>query len=288
MSQTETSQHPSGHEHGDKIHMPANTAWPFVLAFGLTMAFGGILLGKLISIVGLVLTLVSVIGWFRDVLPHESAEYIDVTVQPFEAITQRPAVERMKLPAMELPEHQLIPNTTLIAGLKGGIVGGIAMALVVLIFGQIVHGSIWYGVNLLGGIGILQTLHPTLAQIDAFHLGPLIVALIIHAAASVLMGLVYGAMLPMLPSRPILLGGLVAPVIWTVLLYALMGVLNPTMEAWISWPWFIASQIIYGLVAGWVVAHDENFKRTRKMPIAMRMGLEAPGLMHENHEGDSH
>lgn len=285
---SEIEKHPSGHAHGDTLHVPRNTAWPIVLAFGLTLAFGGILLGIWITILGLLLCLVSVIGWFHDVLPHESADYVKVDVQPFEVETTRPVVQRLEVALVDHEPGELLSKTTLIAGVKGGIFGGIAMAIVVLIFGQVAHGSVWYGINLLGGAGILQGSNVTAAHLDAFNGLQFIIALVIHAAASLVMGLVYGAMLPMLPSRPILLGGIVAPVVWSGLLYGSMGILNPAMEAHISWPWFIASQVAYGVVAGWSVAHDEHFKRTRKMPLAIRLGIEAPGLMHENNQGESH
>lgn len=285
---SEIEKHPSGHAHGDQLHIPRNTAWPTILAFGVTLAFAGILLGLWITILGLILTLISVIGWFRDVLPHESADYVSVNVQPFEVETTRPVVQRLEVALVEHEPGELVSKTTLIAGLKGGVFGGIAMAIVVLIFGQIAHGSVWYGVNLLGGAGILQGSNVTTAHLDAFMPLQFIIALVIHAAASLVMGLVYGALLPMLPSRPILLGSVLAPVLWSGLLYGSMGILNPAMEAHISWPWFIASQIAYGLAAGFSVAHDEHFKRTRKMPLAVRLGIEAPGLMHENNQGESH
>jgi hypothetical protein len=162
------------------------------------------------------------------------------------------------------------------------------MAIVVLIFGQITHASIWYGVNLLGGAGVANWIHPTEQQLVSFQWQWFLIALLIHAVSSVVMGLIYGSMLPMLPSRPILLGGIAAPLIWSGLLHSSMGLINPELASRISWPWFIASQLAYGLVAGWVVAHDENFKRTRKLPFAMRVGLEAPGLMHENEQGENH
>lgn len=285
---SEIAKHPSGHGHGDTVHMPANTAWPIVLAFGLTLSFGGILLGLWISILGLTLSLVSVIGWFRQVLPHEAAEHVAVNVEPFEVETTRKVVQRIELPLLEHGAGELIPRTTLMAGVKGGIVGGIAMALVVMVYGQITHGSVWYGVNLLGGAGVANWRNVTTAQIAAFHWEWLFIALLIHAVSSVLMGMVYGAMLPMLPSRPILLGGVAAPLVWSGLLYGAMGVLNPAMDARISWPWFVVSQLAYGLVAGWIVSRDENFKRMRKMPLAIRVGLEAPGLMHEENQGESH
>ena len=285
---SEIAKHPSGHARGESVHMPSNTAWPIVLALGCTLLLGGILLGLWITLLGAVLVLAGCIGWFREVLPHEHAEHMPVEVLPVEIETKRKVVQRFKLPGLEIKPGEIIPATPLIAGIKGGIAGGIAMVIPVLIYGQLAEGSIWYGVNLLGGAGVADWQNVTLAQIDTFHWEWLLIATLIHAVASVLVGLVYGAMLPMIPSRPILLAGVAAPLMWSGLLYVSMGLINPAMASHISWPWFVVSQIAYGLVAGWVVAHDENFKRTRKLPLAIRAGLEAPGLMHENHEGESH
>lgn len=285
---SEIEKHSTGHAHGDAVHVPANTAWPTVMAFGLTLAFAGILLGIWIAVLGLILCLVSAIGWFRQVLPHEAGEHVHVAVEPFVVETKTSAVERIELPLLEHKPGELVPHTTLVAGLKGGIFGGIAMAIVVLIFGQVAHGSVWYGINLLGGAGILQGSNLTTAHLDAFMPLQFIIALVIHAAASLVMGLVYGAMLPMIPSRPILLGCIAAPLIWSGLLYGAMGILNPAMGAHISWPWFIVSQIAYGLTAGFMVSRDERFQRLRKMPFIIRAGVEAPGLMHENHQGEGH
>lgn len=285
---SEIAKHPSGHSHGEHIHMPSNTAWPIVLAFGCTLLLGGILLGFIMTLLGAVLVLAGCIGWFREVLPQENAEYLSVEVQPVEIETERKVVQRFQLPGFELQPGEVIATSPLVAGLKGGIAGGIAMVVPVLIYGQITHGSIWYGVNLLGGAGVAHWTNVTTAQVEAFHWQWLLIALVIHAVASLMVGLVYGAMLPMLPSRPMIMGGIIAPLVWSGLLYASMGLINPMMESRISWPWFVVSQLAFGLVAGWVVSRDENFKRTRKMPLPIRLGVEAPGLMHENHQGETH
>ena len=60
---------------------------------------------------------------------------------------------------------------------------------------------------------------------------------------------VYGAMLPMFPRRPIVLGGLIAPPLWSGLLYTILGLLNPLLASHIDWYWFIASQVAFGVVA---------------------------------------
>ena len=70
---------------------------------------------------------------------------------------------------------------------------------------------------------------------------------------SILVGLLYGVMLPMFPHRPILLGGLIAPIMWSGLLYTTLGVINPLLDQRIDWKWFVASQMGFGIVAGLVV-----------------------------------
>ncbi len=46
---------------------------------------------------------------------------------------------------------------------------------------------------------------------------------------------VFGVTLPMFPRRPILLGGILAPLFWSGILYAEMGIINPTLQARIDW-----------------------------------------------------
>ena len=65
-----------------------------------------------------------------------------------------------------------------------------------------------------------------------------------------LVGLLYGAMLPMLPTRPIILGGIIGPLLWTGLLYHVLGFVNPLLDEKINWVWFAASQVAFGVVAG--------------------------------------
>src|SRR5580658_8752254 len=57
--------------HGDTIHLPAPTAWPIVLALGITLVMAGVVTNGGISILGGVLAVTACVGWFRQVLPHE-------------------------------------------------------------------------------------------------------------------------------------------------------------------------------------------------------------------------
>jgi hypothetical protein len=71
---------------------------------------------------------------------------------------------------------------------------------------------------------LVAGLYPSMAietarQIGIFHFNQFLVAVPIHLTISLLVGLLYGAMLPMLPRHPILLGGFLAPLLWSGLIY---------------------------------------------------------------------
>ncbi len=146
------------------------------------------------------------------------------------------------------------------------------------IYGIIRFHSIWYVVNLLGGAGVGSWVNPSVEEMRHFHLSAFITANIIQGAVTLLVGLLYGAMLPMWPKRPILLGGIIAPAIWTGLLYSVLGIVNPFLADRIDWWSFAASQVIFGLVAGYTVVKLGHLERLAQVPLAMRLGVETPGL----------
>jgi hypothetical protein len=90
----------------------------------------------------------------------------------------------------------------------------------------------------------------------------------------------------MLEPHPILLGGLIAPVLWSGLLYSIMGILNPVLENNIDWVWFMASQFAFGVVAGLVVMRQSRYPTHENLPFALRAGIEAPGLMWPRENGE--
>jgi hypothetical protein len=68
---------------GEEIHLPGPTALPFVCAIGLTMMVIGTTIGPdfIVSIVGLIIVLVTVVRWIRDTrrdieaLPEDHAQH---------------------------------------------------------------------------------------------------------------------------------------------------------------------------------------------------------------------
>jgi hypothetical protein len=124
-------------------------------------------------------------------------------------------------------------------------------------------------------------------QLLAFDGVGLVLAIFIHGIGSALVGLLYGVALPMFPRRPILLGGVMAPLFWSGILYAGLGIINPALQAAIHWGWFIASQFAFGLVAGFVVARHEPIATMQYLPFAVRAGFEGPGIGDDKTGGGS-
>src|ERR1700674_5778703 len=60
------------------VSLPAPTAWPIVLAFGITLIFAGLLTSASVTILGAILFVAGCVGWFQDVLPHEKEETVQV------------------------------------------------------------------------------------------------------------------------------------------------------------------------------------------------------------------
>jgi hypothetical protein len=56
------------------------------------------------------------------------------------------------------------------------------------------------------------------------------------------------------------------------------------MNQRIGWAWFVASQIVFGIVAGIVVAKQEQIRTRQPVPLTVRLGVEASGLARENRE----
>ena len=272
--------------HGETIHLPAPTAWPIVLAFGFTLVLAGVVTSGVISILGGVLAIAGCVGWFREVLPHEAHETVPVEEHEVTIASTRTHVTRIEV-SEEHRAHLPVETYPVLSGIKGGIAGGVAMILPAMLYGILSGHGIWYPVNLLGGAGVGHWTNPTMAEMEGFHPSAVLIATIIHAATSVLVGLLYGAMLPMLPRRPVLLGGIVAPLLWTGLLHSSLGVVNPVLDSHINWGWFVVSQVAFGVVAGLVVARQGKIRTDQSMPFVLRMGIEASG-MHRDEEGDRH
>jgi len=266
---------------GNVIQLPASTGWPLVAAFGFTLVFAGLLTHVFVSALGAVSLCVGLVGWFRQVLPEEVHESLAPVLE--EVVRPAPSPRVRHLEVGERGHRARLPLETYpySAGVRGGLVGGAAMAILAILYGIIGHGSIWYPVNLLAAAGSAHIAAMDYRQLLAFSPTGLVLGTIIHALTSALVGLLYGVTLPIFPRRPILLGGILAPLFWSGILHSALGIINPTLQARIDWAWFMASQFAFGLVAGLVVARHERISTMQHLSFAQRAGIEAPGIGNE-------
>ena len=272
------------------IELPAPTAWPMITALGITLLCAGLVTHVAVSVVGLILALRGAVGWFREDLPVERHELVrvralaeraqSVKVSPRTAAHLRAgeAGHRVRIPA------EIHPYSS---GVKGGVLGGVVMAIVACAYGLIAYGSVWYPINLLAAAALPSMAHADLAQLKAFDSMAFFVALISHGAISILVGLLFAVLLPMFPSRRAAFwGSLTSPLFWSALVWATLKLVNPALNARIDWTWFIASQVVFGLVAGYVVHHTKPVETMQTWPLAARAGIEVPGLLQEKTQSD--
>lgn len=262
-----------------EIESPAPTAWPFILAFGFTLLFSGLVTSVSVTVLGVVLAGAGCVGWFREVFPREHEVAVRVIPYDFRASTERRVVDRLPIVAEQVRAWLPVHTYPISAGVKGGLAGSVAMAILACAYGVLKAGSIWYPINLLAATAYTESLKLGPGQLYAFHADSFAIASGLHILVSVIVGLLYGAMLPMFARRPIVLGGLIAPALWSGLIYTILGLLNPVLASHIDWYWFVASQIGFGLVAGLVVVRQSRMLTRENLPFAVRAGVEAPGII---------
>jgi hypothetical protein len=268
---------PQGDDPGDRIEMPLPTAWPIVLSFGVALVATGFATSPALSVVGAVLLVFGLGGWASQLLPgrgHTHLEHIPQEQRP-PAVAAPPGSVGQLRPGMvgyrfRLPE-KMHPIS---AGIRGGIVGGLVMPIPALAYGLISGNGIWFPVNLLAGM-VLPMHDVTLEQLRPFNLVAFVVAICIHAAMSVTLGLLYGVLLPTMPEvrgGKALWGGVLMPVLWTGISHSLMGAVNPTMQAYVDWRYFLVSQLVFGITASIVVLRSHKITIEPLRGAAARQG----------------
>jgi hypothetical protein len=263
----------------NKIELPAPTCWPIVSAFGLVLCFAGLVTSLIVTAVGLLIGLVGAVGWFRDVFPHPKHEYVDRVPHPERAmaVTQsHRIVEHLAFGEAGHRLHLPVAVHPYLSGVKGGLAGGFVMAILACAWGFFRYHSIWYPVNLLAAAGVPELALASVATLIKFSVAGLIVGTVTHVSISILVGLLYVVILPMLPARfEWFWGGIITPILWTGLVAASLRLVNPALAQHVDWPWFIFCQVAFGLVGGYVVFKSEKIETIQHLSLAAKLGVEA-------------
>lgn len=263
----------------DYVELPTPTAWPIITAFGLTLMFAGLVTSLAVSAVGFVCAVIGAIGWFTDVFPHPKHEYVKVRPiedQPDPFKTSERSVAHLHIG--EGHHRTRYPDAVhpYSAGALGGLIGGVVMAVLAMAYGIVFHDGLWWPINLLAAAAVPGLANASPETLHQFSLAGFIVATIVHFSLSILIGLLYTVLLPMLPSKhEWFWGGIVPPLIWTALISASMPMINPALAKYVDWPWFILCQIAFGAVCGFVVFKTARVKTMQSWSFAAKLGVEA-------------
>jgi len=137
------------------------------------------------------------------------------------------------------------------AGVIGGLIGGMGVALVGAGYGLISGVGIWLPVNLVAAAVLRQLQQQTLAEIARFDPLALGIGLLLHAGVSVAVGAMFSFLLPALPGRPLFWGPVIGPLLWVGASVAALPVINPVMSANLEIISFAIANLAYGLLLGW-------------------------------------
>jgi len=256
------------------IQLPRPTAWPLVLALGIALIMTAMVTNVGVGILGLLLAIAGGVGWARQVLPNEVHEDVPVSDEVVAIASARTLMDHPQRHTVGEAPRQILPIETfhITTGIRGGIAGGTAMVVPATL---LKYHSLWYAVNLLAAGGFVSWAGASDAFLSQFHWQGVVAGFLIQGFISLLVGLLYGAMLPMFPRYPIVTAGLAVPLLMTGLVHSALGIVSPILNERIDWFWFVMSQIAFGLVCGYVVNLQARVRtpQFRALPFAVRAGL---------------
>jgi len=238
------------------VELPAPTAAPIILSVGMVVLASGVVMGPAFFVVGALTIVVGLAAWISQLLPGRGHVHEPLVEPARRAGPLRGRVGAVAPLVEGTPGYRLrlpVEVHPISAGVKGGLVGGLIMPIPALAYGILSGHGVWYPINLLAGMALPGVEHMTVAELEQFRFGLLLLAGVIHVTMALVIGLAYGVLMPTLPDVPLASGILLLPLLWTGVSYVLMGYVNPLLFQGVSWPWFIMSQFVFGVAAALVV-----------------------------------
>ena len=146
----------------------------------MTLLAVGLVTTLLVTFVGLIIGLISAVGWFRSVFPTPKH-----TFYPLAEADRRPAPVRVSPRRIDHLQYGESSHRTRIpvevhrysAGILGGLAGGAAMAVLAMAYGLVAQHSIWYPINLMAAAGVPSLATASLATLREFSAAGLTVAI---------------------------------------------------------------------------------------------------------------
>ena len=133
-----------------------------------------------VTALGVVLSVAGCVGWFREVVPAEHEEEVALVADDGVVKTGRRVVDRLAIAPEQVRAWLPVHTYPVSAGVKGGLAGSVAMAVLACAYGLLKAGSIWYPINLLAAAIYAESLKLGPAELNAFHLDSFAIAVVLH------------------------------------------------------------------------------------------------------------
>jgi len=162
----------------------------------------------------------------------------------------------------EREEEHVVPKEVYpySAGLAGGFLGGLAMAVVGGISGVVMGQGSWDPLYL-GGDTIVGLMLPDKVEpVPRFVVSLLAVGFILHIQLSLGIGLLFTLLLPTLPGPPIAWSVVLGPLLWFWAQFVFLPVINPRIAEEASWISFLIAHLVYALVLGWWIQRTPKIR----------------------------
>ncbi|MDG2333590.1 MAG: hypothetical protein P8Q97_05135 [Myxococcota bacterium] len=260
------------------VELPASTSAPLYFALGLSMLLASLVTNVLFAWTGGALAIWGAVAWWREMFPHEQKVVEPAQSEAERAPPVKPVPERVRNLVAGQDGHRVrlpLEYHPYSGGLRGGLAGGAAMVVAALLYGLVTDGSPWPLVNGFAALVFPLFGAPPPPDSLSFHPGIAAAAGLLHVSFSLMLGLVYASVLPMLPGHPRLWGGLVAPLAWSGAGFVCLELVDPGSAGRIQWGVFVTLQIIFGMTAGEVISRSRPVQTLQSYPLAARAGLEA-------------
>jgi hypothetical protein len=244
-------------EHGNgSVEMPKPTTAPMVLSAGVALMAMGLIAGTSFLVIGGIVLVIGLGIWISQLLPGEGHMHEPLAGPEGRPAPVTPRPGNVTHLAEGMPGYRFrlpVEIHPISAGVWGGLVGGLVMPIPAMIWGVLSRGKIagiWYPINLLAGIALPGLGNQTDEQLETFQFGLFVLAVFVHIVMCLVVGLMYGVLLPTLPHirKAIAWGALLMPIVWTALMFTGLSVVNPRVRDLVNWPSFVFAQFVYGIV----------------------------------------
>jgi hypothetical protein len=164
--------------------------------------------------------------------------------------------------AVDREEEHVVPKEVYpySAGLTGGFLGGVAMAVVAMLSGILMGKGPWYPLNLVGATIVRPMLNAPEETLAQFDLSLLALGFILHIQLSLGIGLLFTLLLPTLPGPPLAWSIVLGPLLWFWAQFVFLPVINPRIAQEASWLSFLIAHLVYALVLGWWVQRTPKIR----------------------------